>query len=511
MREEMGEPKKLMHTASGKARKGNGTSKGTQNMVNEFLKLHPLKESNNETSADASSESELRQKTKSETIMKLSMLASGDVAYNIGLDSEIDAIFAGLSNEEVNDILFTWWAEKYDEHMEITGHTPAIRKLLGWITALDRDVGYWQNERLIGERVMELSCGTGTILDILLDNDPDRTGILVGNDINAEMRHRAVEKLGRKLSRLRNEGVDFLQIGDDDDYTGVLIPENGGLEIGFTNLSIPWIGVPAKEDLYDTVILSQTIHLLTDSMKEDAIRKAVELLKPGGTLIILDEFPALLSSGRRPVGKDYMLKCAFDRTFHPIYEKHHLREVLAGREEELSFVMELKECIIPKKKTESGPQSKHSMYAFVFRKKGRHMEMPRIRHGWDRNVALNDIIETFDKIAPRVHPSSSIVEWGLHTERTKEKLKEKLIGDFKGLRENAVMLVTDEFVRGGYPPTRNSMNPYPIDRVRFREIIMRDIYDELYTLRFRAETAIPMDMLGNRAYGFLYEKVKRAA
>lgn len=445
----------------------------------------------------------------------LTSIAADDEAHEKEMRKKLDALYEGYSNEDLNRALFANWPKlrpTYDQHMEETGHTPALRKLIGWLINLDK-IGHWKNERLLGERIMELSCGTGTVLDLILDSDHKRRGFFVGNDISPEMLEIAVKKLGEKLAETSKEGVTFVRMAENEEGVGMLVPESRELKVLFTNNPISALKVPEDahtEDLYDTVILSQTIHLLTDAQKEEAIDRAIALLKEGGTFIVMEEFPGMLSNTtRRPSGFDYIAHYLFRRVFHPIHEKHHLRGVLVGGQKDFSFEMELKECIVPKKKEKKKKKStsKHSMYCFVFRKKG----MKDKKKG--KKKIADTVKRAFEVVAPKIKKAGykEPLKWMLHS-RDPTSRKQLIFRKFQKLPAGGKLLVMDEFIGGGRPPARDSRNEHPVDRMWFREELMRTIQDNEFKLRFRAEVAIRMDAESNRrTYGFLYEKVRKEA
>lgn len=424
---------------------------------------------------------------------RMRLIADIDKSFNEWLDNVFEANIRGLTNKQKNDKLFTLWADDYNEHMISTGHHYTISMIMRWLSGID-GVGHWKDEPVLGKRIMELSCGTGAVLGMILEEEPDREGLMTANDINREMRKKAVDNLGRKISELKGETALFH--GNPDEAVGMLqsIENPGKMDVVFTNMSMGDIGIPKEK--YDTVILSQTIHLLTDMEKEQAIKKAVKLLKEGGTFILIDEFPAKLTTTQRPVGLNYMTSKLFDSVFHPINEKPEVRMVWAGEMPELSFEMELKEMI----------DYDHSMYAFVFRKKGK---APKTR---SHEEVEKTILEAFEKIMEGKEGSDArkrILNWELHSQRL-EETEQKIIKEFRELPVGGWIILMDEFVGGGAPPHLSQNCRYPLDRSRLREEIMRRSRDGEHKMWFEGELSIRLNgSSGRRAYGFLYRKIER--
>lgn len=165
-------------------------------------------------------------------------------------------------------LLFNLWAygygsmEPYDTFMERTGHYPAIRRLLS-----DRAI-----RRQVQGRILDLSCGSGAVLEMLLEHCEGIT-FIQANDTNRMMQSMARKRLETKLRR----------------------------NAVFTNEDIerwpPWWELGTRHS-FDVVLLSQTWHLLKSKILipewlHDS--PLVAPLKEDGKLLIIDEFPASFS------------------------------------------------------------------------------------------------------------------------------------------------------------------------------------------------------------------------
>lgn len=175
----------------------------------------------------------------------------------------------------VSETLFQIWAPQYDDFMRVTGHEQALEKIIrGFVAA-----GFIGN----GSdpiSILDLSCGTCIPLKILLENLDVRTRGRVyvqANDISPDMA--AIGK--RRLDKLLGAGaVQRMIAWESKDIEQRSLRSLFGL------------------DKIDIAILSQTIHLLSpEGGRNNAFSNMIDVVKPGGLVFVIDEFPPILSNG----------------------------------------------------------------------------------------------------------------------------------------------------------------------------------------------------------------------
>ncbi|HIH22720.1 TPA: class I SAM-dependent methyltransferase [Candidatus Micrarchaeota archaeon] len=186
-------------------------------------------------------------------------------------DRRIRQMVTDIPRQRRMQILFHLWAsgykhgsiiiEPYDRFMERTQHYPAIRTLLS-----DEVI-----RRHVKGRVLDLSCGTGAVLEMLLEHCPG-VEFVHANDMNSKM----LEMARTRLKPLLGKRVTFSNLDIEE--------------------SVPSAVWPRQE--YDVVLISQTWHLIgVKSLFEGHI--AEKALKPGvGKVLWIDEFPARFSGER---------------------------------------------------------------------------------------------------------------------------------------------------------------------------------------------------------------------
>lgn len=262
----------------------------------------------------------------------------------------------------INKILFKIWAkdDRYDRHMERTGHDDAVGNLLAQIAILDRLYAPY-GERIIGDRILEMSCGTGTVIKRLCDTLPRRRVgklYIVGNDVSQDMKDIAREKLKELPCPVRFTCHDMRRWPPDP-------------------------RMRLREGSVDTDLDSQSTHLIAN---EEALREEQEgscriggedrhieekanftrngfrLLRDNGVYIKIDEWPAVLSEPENMIDPiEEAIAYLFNRTFKPI-ERDQLRERVMKAIPEARFLAELKVPIW------SSNGTTHMMYAHIFRK-----------------------------------------------------------------------------------------------------------------------------------------------
>jgi|GEM_PF-2435181 len=242
--------------------------------------------------------------------------------------------------------LFENWAPEYDPHMKSTGHDEALETVLRQAIELRR-LDFGGSSPVLGEHILEMSGGTGTVVDLLCDNlDPEEKARLTVtlNDVSPHMVERAKKKLAGKC------------------------------DVEYTSCDMRDLGFGAET--FSGAILSQTLHLITDDellraerspdevvetdhrgIKTEVIRKAFELLKWDGYFALIDEWPAKLTDhSRNP--KEKFLEQQFMATFRPIPERSTARDKMMRGMKGARFVAELKARI----------DARHSMYMLLYRK-----------------------------------------------------------------------------------------------------------------------------------------------
>ncbi|MFN7990569.1 MAG: class I SAM-dependent methyltransferase [Candidatus Micrarchaeia archaeon] len=259
-------------------------------------------------------------------------------------ESRIRDMLEGMSGADINNLRYRIFAPHYDEHMK--SHERALELLIRQAILLE-SVAFPFGPKLINDRILEMSCGTGTVIKLLSEAlPPVRTARLrfTANDLSEDMKELAREK------------VKGLQC-----------------KVGFSSQEI---GSMAFRSRFGTIILSQTLHLLTDpdvvrqerssnymyldekrhvSEKFRAIQNAWSLLEPNGTLVIIDEWPALLSDRGGPLGAGFAY--LFNDSLRGIdwltFQNSIMSHMHGSR-----FVAQLKVPI----------DSKHKMHLVVYRK-----------------------------------------------------------------------------------------------------------------------------------------------
>jgi cyclopropane fatty-acyl-phospholipid synthase-like methyltransferase len=255
--------------------------------------------------------------------------------------------------------LFESWASTYDPHMAETNHDSAGETTVKQALEL-RKLGFGDgNFPILGNDVLEMSSGTGTIIRHYCDNmTPEE---LAGmnftlNDQSPKMMKKAIDKLGDDCnytftaSDLRDPQTDFRH---EDPETKERKPK------------------------YDTVILANTLHILADPelqrrekdpdavmesrdhrrIKTEVIKKAFAALKDNGYFVMIDEWEATLSDNpRTPVERIH--KRLFKENFRPIASRSIFRDRIMRRIPGALFVGELKARI----------DSTHSMYMLIYKK-----------------------------------------------------------------------------------------------------------------------------------------------
>ena len=211
---------------------------------------------------------------------------AAEAEYKTKLNTEIGKAPGKNLAQKANNILYELWID-YDKHMG--AHEKAIGYLLQKILNLNRFVKERGEIPIIGSNILEMSVGTGTIIDMIARALPPEEAselMVVANDISITQH----ERTRRKIEK---------------------IPEERRPNIGFLRQDIRELDLPAN--LFNTVLLFQTLHLINDPqlveenitnrfhngkhllIKKNVIEKALECLEWGGRIIFVDEWNPLLT------------------------------------------------------------------------------------------------------------------------------------------------------------------------------------------------------------------------
>lgn len=258
-------------------------------------------------------------------------------------EAEIRALLSQLDPISINNLRYGLFAPHYDRHM--AAHETAIANLLGQLVSLQSAAF---PDALIGKDLLEMSCGTGTVIDRLLRLLPASRikGLrIVANDLSGDMQALARDKLAAYPC--------------DIGYTGHELGE-----------------MTFKRGTFNTVILSQTLHLIIDSdvqrqeresnymfidehrhvsEKLKVLRNAWWALKEQGVLVIIDEWPALLSDRGGPLGSGFAY--LFNDGLRPI-DLRVLQDAVVSQLPSARYICQLKVPI----------DSHHHMYLIAYRK-----------------------------------------------------------------------------------------------------------------------------------------------
>lgn len=260
-------------------------------------------------------------------------------ARRFGIDQELEAALLeipGEMSENVTKALFKIWADDYDPHMK--AHVDAITDLIAKAACIQR-----RNHTIFKGRILEETVGTAAVLDLIsrsVGAKAARKMEFVANDLTPEMHDKAREKLALLPKERRPASVT---------YTSEDIRR-------FT----------FEEGTFDTAILSQTLHLITDfagegnvygdkhtQIKAEVLQRTFEMLKDGGHFVLFDEWPAILT---RREGME-LIDELFGRTFEPIPDRDTFRRMMQGIAG-ARVVGEFKAPI----------DADHNMYMYVYKK-----------------------------------------------------------------------------------------------------------------------------------------------
>ncbi|MBN1169894.1 class I SAM-dependent methyltransferase [Candidatus Micrarchaeota archaeon] len=264
-------------------------------------------------------------------------------ALTVPWERKLREMASGISALRLNSIIYKRFAPIYDDHM--VDHARSISSLASQLFTMEK-VGFEFPEKIVQSDLLEMSCGTGTVIRILADALPEQRLAdlrITANDISADMQVRAMEKLH-------------------------------DLTVAYERYPIGQL--PFAEESFGTIVLSQTLHFLTDDevlrqerrsdymfinedrhveAKFNAISQAFRMLKPGGTFIVFDEWPHILTNDGGPLGPKFAF--LFNDNLRTIGRTALHRSVFS-QIKGASFVAEMNVPI----------DSKHTMYMIVYAK-----------------------------------------------------------------------------------------------------------------------------------------------
>jgi len=272
-----------------------------------------------------------------------------------------EQIRSTIPTKRLNDALFDSWADGYDQHMG-DKHDPAVAHLVRQALELHNKrfgtyagKGETREQGIFGKEILEMSCGTGTVIKLLCENlrCEDRKDLtFIANDTSKEMKAKAKEKLA------------------------TMNPEHKPCKVRFASSDLRELDV--KGD-FNTAILSQTLHLLSDPVLLDKERQpqqtlfeideehlAVKLkvikdvfgrMDFGDHFILIDEWPAVLTRRGQQKPEEALISALFYEIFRPIKERATFSDMMKNIPS-ACFVAELRSRI----------DQHHSMYMLIYRR-----------------------------------------------------------------------------------------------------------------------------------------------
>lgn len=292
----------------------------------------------------------------------------------------VRSLLSELSPTEINSLRYRLFAPHYDQHM--LEHEKAMRFLIRQLMGIESALG---GGPLLKDRMLEASCGTGTVIQLLCQEYGWERAAgfdITANDISEEMKEIAKRKLAGYPA-----------------------------SVEFTSENLNSLEFPRES--FGTLILSQTLHLITDEdvlaqerarnymhisgkrhlgAKTKVLQGALNLIEPGGTIIIIDEWPALLTDKAGPLGAGFAY--LFNDGLRPIDDKA-LRYAVMGRMPRVRFVADTNVPI----------DADHTMHLMVFRKEGwsgnQELQIPVHAHVNERMEAARKVLGALCAMDPQ--------------------------------------------------------------------------------------------------------------
>lgn len=290
---------------------------------------------------------------------------------------EIRTLLSYLSTGEANNLIYSIFAPYYDNVMR--AHERAILKLLRQIITVE-GIGFRSPNEIVQDDILEMSCGTGTVIERLCEALPQKRAKqlrVTANDVSEDMKQLARIKL-RKLP----------------------------CRIEYSDQDIPAMKFGKQ---FRTVFLSQTCHLICDDdvvrqeradnymhidehvmrhryAKHVAMSNAYDHIAPNGTFVIIDEWPALISD--RALGPEFAY--LFKNSLRAL-DWRDIRAKIMDKLPYSRFVAQLKVPI----------DARHVMYLIVYRKDPTKTatRLPfHSEYGDARRKAVDAVVNSFNAI-----------------------------------------------------------------------------------------------------------------
>lgn len=288
------------------------------------------------------------------------------------------AAMPGDYSTNVNRILFGIWVRDYDAHM--ADHVKAMAHLTRKAVLLQS-----RGERVFGNRILDVSSGTGSVIDLICRSVPPelaRQMQFIANDISPEMQEGMVKKIMALPPEIRP-----LVVQRYEDMRALTL----------------------KSGSVHTSVMGQSFHLITDpamgplngagnhnQKKAEVLESMYDITEEDGYAVIMDEWKPILT---RRAGME-IIDTLFHEIFKPMWEKYAFIEMMKrirmkDREGNRVFgarmVAELKAWIDPD----------HRMYIFIYKKDidkmyNRGIYLPDFKKNeGKREEAVGELIERF--------------------------------------------------------------------------------------------------------------------
>ncbi|MFH2101353.1 MAG: class I SAM-dependent methyltransferase [Candidatus Micrarchaeota archaeon] len=256
---------------------------------------------------------------------------------------------------------------RYNQHMLMTGHFAAML------------VMYYRLGDFFGNTIADVACGTGYPMRQFLEHavvSKFRLGLR-----EEPMLILSIDYLEEMLSQAHSEFNGLLAENEDSirgrlgmcfkqaDFLELTMEALKEIDFSGTSLRPEYLGGFNFQDI-DTMLMSYVIYWLAD--KEAAVRKAAELIKPGGRLIIVEEPHLRVSPGG--LDKDDAQSIA-SAVYHIPFGQYVEMILSSGFKPELDAKgKEVREVLeidkISRKRDRSEFKEPHTMEGRVFRRRG---------------------------------------------------------------------------------------------------------------------------------------------
>ncbi|NYZ76814.1 class I SAM-dependent methyltransferase [Candidatus Micrarchaeota archaeon] len=213
--------------------------------------------------------------------------------------ASIRAFFDRLSYEDQELVfkhVYNVFSEKYDLHMEDTGHYPAIKRLI----TKEISVHHFRFP------ILDMSAGTGVPIKYLLlelnrqlitegrsiefitpEEQPSNICPVYVNDLSEKMLDRSKQRMTTEFDRELHKETEELSL-----IVPPILDSNERLRISYMNHSFRSLQQRHSrlKEKIGTILVSQTFHIVSPQDKEQLASTIDWALAPGGRVIILEEF-----------------------------------------------------------------------------------------------------------------------------------------------------------------------------------------------------------------------------